>query len=109
MPALHLVGQKKPNSLGLYDMVGNLYVYTTEWYSTYKYLTDAEETDPWGLPEPRDENKYVIVRGSDYRKPYKVSIIDSNMLTAFMKTDTEEYGGRLWLKTIGFRVILPRK
>jgi DNA-directed RNA polymerase specialized sigma24 family protein len=69
----------------------------------------AEETDPWGLPEPRDENKYVIVRGSDYRKPYKVSIIDSNMLTAFMKTDTDEYGGRLWLKTIGFRVILPRK
>lgn len=109
VPALHLVGQKKPNSLGLYDMVGNLYVYTTEWYSTYKYLTDAEETDPWGLPEPRDENKYVIVRGSDYRKPYKVSIIDSNMLTAFMKTDTDEYGGRLWLKTIGFRVILPRK
>lgn len=108
-PVLHLVGQKKANSLGLFDMIGDLYQYTTEWYNTYYYESDAEETDPWGLPEPRDAEKLTIVRGSDYRKPYKVSITEWNMLTAYMKTDTDEYGGKLWLKTIGFRVVLPRK
>ena len=90
-------------------MIGDLYQYTTEWYNTYYYESDAEETDPWGLPEPRDTEKLTIVRGSDYRKPYKVSITEWNMLTAYMKTDTDEYGGKLWLKTIGFRVVLPRK
>lgn len=108
--ALHVVGQKKANSLGLYDMSGDCYEYTTEWYNTYYYESDAEETDPWGLPEPRDAEKLTIVRGGSYDTyAANCSLTNWNMLTAYMKTDTSEYGGSLWLKEISFRVVLPRK
>ncbi|MCH5329000.1 MAG: SUMF1/EgtB/PvdO family nonheme iron enzyme, partial [Coprobacter sp.] len=50
---LRCVGTKNPNSLGIYDMSGNIEEYTTEWYLSIDYLSDAEETDPWGPDEPR--------------------------------------------------------
>lgn len=107
---LHAVGQKKANSLGLYDMSGNCYEYTTEWYNTYYYESDAEETDPWGLPEPRDSEKLTIVRGGSYDTyASNCALTQWNMLTAYMKTDTSEYGGSLWLKEISFRVVLPKR
>jgi formylglycine-generating enzyme required for sulfatase activity len=41
----HPVAQKKPNSLGLYDMTGNLFQWVGDWDSTYK-VTD--QIDPPG-------------------------------------------------------------
>ena len=54
--------------------------------------------------------KLTIVRGGSYDTyAANCSPTNWNMLTAYMKTDTSEYGGSLWLKEISFRVVLPRK
>jgi formylglycine-generating enzyme required for sulfatase activity len=41
----HPVAQKKPNSLGLYDMTGNCFQWAGDWDSTYKV---ADQIDPRG-------------------------------------------------------------
>jgi formylglycine-generating enzyme required for sulfatase activity len=41
----HPVAQKKPNSLGLYDMTGNCFEWAGDWDSTYKV---ADQIDPRG-------------------------------------------------------------
>lgn len=41
-------GQLEPNALGLYDMLGNMFEYTHDWYETW----DASPVvDPWGPPD----------------------------------------------------------
>lgn len=109
-PAMHVVGQKKPNSLGLYDMSGNQAEWTTQWYEDVWYTSDADEVDPWGLPEPKDDNKYVIVRGGSFSYYDTAGQVTwRNMVTAYAKTDTDQYGASLWLDELGFRVLLPEK
>jgi formylglycine-generating enzyme required for sulfatase activity len=56
------VGQKKPNSLGIYDMSGNVAEWCSDWYSETYYQTDTFFVNPQG-PEPGD---LKIVRGGNW-------------------------------------------
>ncbi len=56
----HEVGQKEPNAWGLYDMLGNVYQWTGDWYAD-KYQ-GGNETDPIGPAS----GEYRTLRGGSW-------------------------------------------
>ena len=110
-PVVHAVGTKKPNSLGIYDLSGNIEEYTGEWYLQLDYVSDAEETDPWGPEKPRSmDEQYVISRGGCFDTyAWNCGVTGWRILGAHIKTDKNFPGGDIWFGQIGFRVVRSLK
>jgi formylglycine-generating enzyme required for sulfatase activity len=61
----HVVGQKKPNGFGIYDLYGNVSEWCEDVYSP-TYYKESPFSDPLGPPSPGKDVKRVI-RGGSWR------------------------------------------
>lgn len=57
----HPVGQKTPNALGIYDMHGNVWEWTNDWYSKRSYEIDKKE-NPTGVSDGKER----VLRGGSW-------------------------------------------
>ena len=62
----YAVGTKKPNSLGLYDMSGNVQEWCFDWAAALNIDGTTIEEDPHGGPRPAVEEPARITRGGSY-------------------------------------------
>ncbi len=88
----HNVGEKEPNAWGLYDTLGNVYEYCSDWYDAWR---PSKAVDPTGSPEG-DER---VVRGGSWQDE------PSTCRSTLRKTasPTERY------EICGFRFVIARK
>lgn len=108
---VHVVGLKKPNALGLYDLSGNIEEMTGEWYISLDYASDAEETDPWGPETPRDMvEQYVITRGGCYRTySHNCAVKTWRIQNGNCKTNDSMGSGPVVYDIMGFRIVRSLK
>ena len=80
----HAVGLKKPNGWGLYDVLGNVWQWTADWYEP-GYYRNAERRDPQGPPE----GGYKTLRGGSwYIYPQGVRFSNRNFFSPGVKNDS---------------------
>jgi len=66
----HPVGQKKPNPYGLYDIVGNVWEWCSDWYGEGYYMSS-----PANNSQGPDSGQYRVLRGGSYQ--YNSNIVYS--------------------------------
>lgn len=67
------VGQKIPNSWGLYDMHGNVWDWCLDWYTSAGYGSSDSVVDPVNTDNPDADKRYTL-RGGRHGVPASTSI-----------------------------------
>ena len=83
-----MVGSKRPNAWGLYDMLGNVWEWTNDWYDKDYYKTSPTDNPPG--PSKGDEK--VVRGGSWFSIPQVVRV--SNRLWSVPTNPFYEFGFR---------------
>jgi formylglycine-generating enzyme required for sulfatase activity len=89
--SIHVIKEKKPNELGLYDMTGNAWEWCSDWYGAYR-------TDLKGriLPKGPDNGKHRVLRGGCW-----------NFYAKYCRTvDRHWRDSENWMNCRGFRLVL---
>ncbi len=97
--SLHPVGQKKPNSIGLYDMNGN----ALEWCSDY---LDDYPNKPQVNPIGPMNGTYHVVRGGSYKSD--INDIRNTSRPSIIKVSWSPqklYSSKYRSKQLGFRIV----
>ncbi|MCQ2204062.1 MAG: formylglycine-generating enzyme family protein [Bacteroidales bacterium] len=84
----HDVKTKKPNALGIYDMTGNLWEWTSDYYDYYE---GEEQTDPTG-PEVGVDH---VIRGGSYDTGDGRSVIHARVYSDYPASRNEYLGFRI--------------
>ncbi len=85
----HQVGMKAPNSLGLYDMSGNVWEWCWDWFGTVRVDTPAT-----GPEDPSSTGSYRVYRGGSWGRSAPFCTVATRSGIAL------EYNGRI----LGFRL-----
>jgi formylglycine-generating enzyme required for sulfatase activity len=62
----HVVGEKSPNRLGLYDMSGNVWNWCSDWYRAAYYPSGTTASNPQDNPKGPDSGSYHVIRGGGW-------------------------------------------
>ena len=112
-PTTHIVGRKKPNAFGLFDMHGNLWEWCLDQYAPAAYQARAADPLAAAFARPVPNVKWGhVVRGGCYAdKPDRLrSAARRASEPVWVKDDPQGMSSVWWLTNmdvIGFRVCLP--
>ncbi|MDO9288911.1 MAG: formylglycine-generating enzyme family protein, partial [Thermodesulfovibrionales bacterium] len=87
------VGQKTANSLGIYDMSGNVWEWVNDWYDKDYYDKNSPKDNPIGP----SNGKVKVLRGGSWNKGAR----DLELTYRFRGVPSKRYA------YIGFRLVVP--
>jgi formylglycine-generating enzyme required for sulfatase activity len=110
--AYHLVGQKKPNAWGLYDMVGNVAEWTMDRYSPEYFKELAAAPTGAFYVKPTSPRSLHTARGGGFRETAtQLRCADRiAQLPAWNQRDPQIPKSKWWLTDgdyVGFRIVKP--
>ncbi len=86
------MGLKKPNGLGIYDMTGNVWEWTSDWFGE-----DYYKGSPRNNPTGPNSGQYKVLRGGSWKSERGEIITLRNILTPESRSNNGN----------GFRLAMP--